>query len=224
MEFEAIIHRRSRSNPDEKQPKRRRVLALVRARAGREFCRPRHRALRPQRRTSSGSRTSCAPSRPTTFRSRIGTPAPMTSSGPADDGGPFTYFEFPESLAGAQNRAVLHDQRPERQSDLQEHRVVGDQAAREPVAVHGLLLGHEEGQSPITTGLAPPRLRGCVQHDPRGRVLHAQRQNQPGRSDLGMGCQVLGVLHLPGRRAGVGELPPHQRRRRTRGRCSSGTA
>ncbi len=136
-------------------------------------------------------------------------PGPDGELGTGDDGGLVTYHEFAPELTGAGNAAEL--QRPEsRAADLQEHRDRGRQAAREPLVVHGLLLGHEEEQADQCR-VGGRRVRQ-LQHGPRGRGLQSQRGNLPGRQYLGLGQQAAGVLQLPGRRDAVVELPSSERR------------
>ena len=69
----------------------------------------------------------------------------------------------------------------------------GRQAARESVAVHGLLLGHEEEQT-LHQYIGGRRLqRSCSDSSIDAGNLQSQRRIQPGRSHLGLGCQVLWV-------------------------------
>ena len=66
----------------------------------------------------------------------------------------------------------------------------GRQAARESLAVHGLLLGHEEKQPrSIDTTVDRRQLKPSQSSRP---AAQSQRRNQPGRSHLGLGCQGLG--------------------------------
>ena len=71
----------------------------------------------------------------------------MARSGPADDGGLVTYYEFSPDLAGAQFEEFMPINDPRADAELQERGTGGRQTARESVAVHGLLLGHEEEQT-----------------------------------------------------------------------------
>ena len=77
----------------------------------------------------------------------------MARSGPADDGGLVTYYEFPQTLQGARFEEFMPINDPTGRCELQERGAGGRQTARESVAVHGLLLGHEE-EPPLHQHLA----------------------------------------------------------------------
>ena len=132
--------------------------------------------------------------------------------GTADDGGLITYYEFRRVVAGRQIRGVHGHQRPERRSALQERGSGGGQTARESLAVHGLLLGHEERQTPASR--PESRREPERRHGHRGRLPTTPTKRSTGPIGPGTGMpSCSGAYIFPGDVMVSRELPPSQRRR-----------
>ena len=126
--------------------------------------------------------------------------------------GPVTYYEFAETLQGTQFEEMMpiNDSRADANYKSVELAAVKRLSNRwQFMASYSATKKNRPFINTLAVGGFSEVERILVGHR---RGPQSQRRIQPGRSHLGLGCQVLGFVHVPGRRAGVGELPPFQRR------------
>ena len=114
-------------------------------------------------------------------------PGPDGRVGTTDDPGVmFTYWEYPTSVAGRDFEKFARIERPQRRPDLQEHRLLGLQAALEQVAAPRLLLGNSTRRAD-----SGERFRERVQRQRREWTRQSQRGNLHRGSGVGTDRQGL---------------------------------
>ena len=130
-------------------------------------------------------------------------PGPDGKLGTADDPGTsITYYEIPDDPRRRGVPGPDAGQRRESQSDVQDDRIGGEQAALESVAVPGVLQP-DQGQHPAH-----------AQHHRQRDLEHrrSKRRNQHVQPDVGVVDARVGRLSDEGRHHAVGQFPGPERR------------
>ena len=125
-------------------------------------------------------------------------PGPDGRVGSADDPGTFvTYYDYPASLAGRRFAGTMLVNDPRADSNVQDHRSGGHQAA---------LPGLADSTCPIRPRRWTSRSRAAPRTSRQPGALESQHRLQCGQQNVGVDGQGFGCVYLPLRDYRVGEL------------------
>ncbi len=208
-----------RGEPEREAAQARRVLALARAGADREFCRPGHRGLHSRttniNRIQNNLRPYEAYNIPVTNRD----PGPDGEVGTADDGGLFTYYEFPELAAAPRFEEFMPINDPNADQSYKSIEV----AAVKRLANRWQFMASYSATKKDHPHLFPTwqlHRTSTLGHRRRGLHIPTTRSTAP-INTWDWDAKLLGRVHLPGRRDGVARTSTIRAATRSPGRCSS---